>query len=648
MRLRNCQRPVNHLRVISLKIIVLTLCLLCQLASFSQDILKSKTLAIVDTSKTKLEQAHEIYNWITHHISYDVDAYLKGDYSYKSPITILTKKKGICEDYSVLFNEMCYNAGIESYTVVGYVLSPDLFKGDGFYRANHSWNVVHIDSMWYLTDLTWGSGYLKHVPTAFDQIKYRFLKTPIVNRKWAFVKSPEEKYFNPIESTFERTHLPLDPKWQLRSRPFIIQGFEDNRLTESGYQINIQALLKNERGLSHSQQALQEGINGKAFNKKNDFDIGFGYLQTATEFSDQATSIDSLTIRLFDKSLTNYKTAKLYLTKYQLIIDSVVKRRIKAIKNEGVLGNKVVATIKRLIRSQESSYADNQNLLTKQHNELSRRIGKYESFRKLVSQYNSLITRSQRSKNFDSITYCYNLTNYCKSTTLSAKLSTEVDSLIEVCTACFIKDSILANKCLESKQYLTVFALNFSNQLVTEDNRLIFSVWDTIKFQFRNQIENFRIKRQNSAMIRANVNKINGIVGLMTEEFVKQVDFIGRMTKLSGDSALSVEFSDISCNSMIEAYIKARDVSISYQQFIERLMSYNSADYQLSLSLSGPPVENLRVFVKYDNELYASQKKFYENEKAMLKDVIRQCNAGTNRIEKRLMTYQARRSKVRK
>jgi Uncharacterized protein involved in cytokinesis, contains TGc (transglutaminase/protease-like) domain len=624
-----------------LKINVFIVFLLFQTTAFSQDKLKVKTLTIVDTSKTKLEQAQEIYDWITRHISYDVEAYLHGDYSYKSPESIFARKKGICKDYSALFDEMCHDVGVESYTIIGYAPGPDFFKGDGFYRANHSWNVVQVDSIWYLADLTWGSGYLKHVPLAFDLLKHRFLKTPIVNRNWVFVKSPDEKYFNPIDPTFEKTHLPLDPKWQLRTCPFTIQGFERGCLEEADYQLNLKEALRNTKGLSRTQQDLLEGINGKEFNPKNNFDIGLGYLQIATGFNDQSTSIDSLTIGLFNKNLVNCMAARRLIVKYQSDIDSIFKKRIVFLKKEGVKGNRILTTIQHMIKSLESSYIKDQNSLTKRYNELSRRAEKYESYRKFVSQHNYLNTGGERIKDFDSTSYCLNLTNYCKSTVLSSMLSLEIDSLVNVTMGCFVQDSLLAQNCLKSKNGLVAYALNFNNELVTEDYQLIFSKWDSITIHFRNLMENFRKKRQNLMLIRASINRINEVENLMTEEFVKQIGFIKKITKFSVDSSLTVKFMGVSCSFIEETYRMAGIISRSYQQFIEGLMNFNSADYQVSLSLKGLPIENLHLFVKYDNELYISQKRFYENEKKMLKDVLSQCNSRRNRIDKRIKAYTA-------
>lgn len=64
--------------------------------------------------------------------------------------------------------------------------------GTGFFKENHAWIEAKIDGHWLIMDPTWGSGYIEN-----DQ----------------FVPKYTEKYFNPDEAEFNKTHIREKPEY---------------------------------------------------------------------------------------------------------------------------------------------------------------------------------------------------------------------------------------------------------------------------------------------------------------------------------------------------------------------------------------------------------------------------------------------------
>lgn len=625
-----------------LKSLILFILLLVQQVAYTQNEVKLRTLAIIDTSRTKFEQAGEIYNWITNNIKYDVNAFLKGDYSYKSTSAILHDRKGICKDYSELFNEMCHYAGIESYTVAGYAKGPDFFTKDGFFRANHGWNAFYIDSTWYLADLTWGSGYLKRVPTLFDKVKHSLFNEPVINKRWVYVKAPDNGYFNPSSTSFLLTHMPLDPKWQLKNYPYILSGFEKGMPIESSDYLNLKDALQSSRGSSFSHQLYVEGVNGKKFNPKNNFDIGFGLLQLAGEFDYQNAVIDTESVSLFTDNLDLYKKAQNYISKHQVVTDSVYKRRIAMLKKAGNDGRKVSANLIRINKNGDELYAKNQKVLQKRLDDLSKRIEKYEYRMNIENQKNNKSYIKENGRSNNSAMFVLNLSSLCKSVSLSSRLRTEIDSLAQISSTSIPADSLLSIECIDLKRYLISQTLDLGKPLSNEDNQLLFSSWDTVQFYFHNVMTTFRLKSRNLVIARACITKINTNLMLMAYELNKQLVLIDKMTVHPNDYTLTVGLADSLHALFKEACLKVVDILKCYQRMNEGLMDFNATDYKLNKELGGLPLLNISIFAKYADELFLEQKNFYLNEITLIKGIHHQCNIGKIRIEKRLSAYYTR------
>jgi len=180
--------------------------------------------AITDTFNTDSEKVRAIFYWITQNIAYDYAGFLSGknmtyygndvgNYYYKRICHTIAIKKGICEDYALLFQFMCKTIKINCEKITGYVLTskpPALFKyslSDN--TTNHAWNAVMINKKWYLIDVTWASGYV-------NQSKKRFVRKL---NEFYYLTPPKDLIIN---------HYPLEPKWQLLNAPYNMKSFIAN------------------------------------------------------------------------------------------------------------------------------------------------------------------------------------------------------------------------------------------------------------------------------------------------------------------------------------------------------------------------------------------------------------------------------------
>jgi len=141
-----------------------------QLINYSkndQAILKSTEL--VSSAKTAEEKVSAIYSYITATIKYDNDkaqdvatGAISGTYVPSIDDT-LSKKKGICFDYSSLMAAMLRSQGVPTRLVMGYVAPDNLY---------HAWNEVYLEGKgwveiaklnfpgksWERMDSTFGAG----------------------------------------------------------------------------------------------------------------------------------------------------------------------------------------------------------------------------------------------------------------------------------------------------------------------------------------------------------------------------------------------------------------------------------------------------------------------------------------------------------
>ena len=136
---------------------------------------------------TERKKLLAIYTWVASNIKYDTDSanVINLGLDHEAKITAaLRRRRGVCENYAAIFNDICLRSGVTSFIVDGYTKQNGIID-----KTGHSWCAVFTDNSWLLCDPTWDEG------------------------------TGNTKYFLVAPSVMIETHMPFDPLWQLLNYP---------------------------------------------------------------------------------------------------------------------------------------------------------------------------------------------------------------------------------------------------------------------------------------------------------------------------------------------------------------------------------------------------------------------------------------------
>lgn len=166
------------------------------------------------------EKVRAVYSWIVNNIVYEPTEYGKFKFKYTSQeefeikqktyrgrlaFRVLSKRKAVCEGYSVLFHVLCNELGIKAIYVSGSSKTRINDIGKRF-SSDHSWNIVEIGENRYLIDATWGAGtYNTH-----------------------FVKNVNYSYFFTDPENFIYNHYPDNYEYALLDEVITKEEFLEN------------------------------------------------------------------------------------------------------------------------------------------------------------------------------------------------------------------------------------------------------------------------------------------------------------------------------------------------------------------------------------------------------------------------------------
>ena len=169
---------------------------------------------------TDLEKLRSIFRWITENISYrtknvvgsrrsikymiEEEDTLSQSLNERIAVEVLKKREAVCDGYARLFKILCDYAGLRSEIITGYARS-NIDRVGSYFKSNHRWNAVFLDSSWHLLDVTWASGYISYG----DQ----------------FIKAYDNYYFMTPPEQFIRDHYPEDSRWTLLTNPPTLKEF---------------------------------------------------------------------------------------------------------------------------------------------------------------------------------------------------------------------------------------------------------------------------------------------------------------------------------------------------------------------------------------------------------------------------------------
>ena len=225
-----------------------------------------------------------IYDWITNNIKYDADSihYVILDEDADQRVSVaLRRKRGVCENFAAIFNDLCNKCGIPSFAIEGYT------KQMGYIdRTPHVWCGAFADGEWNLYDPTWDAGYI---------------------RNGSFVEHRQNNYFKISPAVFIGTHLPFDPMFQFLNYPVTYKEFASGSTGEHheknyfDYKDSI-ASFKKMRPMEQYLSSINRIKNSKWPASKIDTKLKRLQLEIEVRYQDND-------IALYDSSVTDYNHA---------------------------------------------------------------------------------------------------------------------------------------------------------------------------------------------------------------------------------------------------------------------------------------------------------------------------------------------------
>jgi hypothetical protein len=203
---------------------------------------------ITSNFSSERDKSRAIFIWLATNIQYDVDNMFAINFYEKKEDKIakpLKSRKGICENYAALFEDICTKSGVRSFVIEGYTKQ----KGFADYIP-HAWCAALIDSSWYLFDPTWGSGYVNG---------------------GKFYKKINNDYFKVKPSTFIKSHMPFDYLWQFLNYPVTNQEFYEGKTEPNNTKpfFNYQDSIQDYENLNHINQLKSSALRIEKNGVKN-------------------------------------------------------------------------------------------------------------------------------------------------------------------------------------------------------------------------------------------------------------------------------------------------------------------------------------------------------------------------------------------
>ena len=201
-----------------------------QIISENESINIDKAISLITKRfNSPIQKARAIFFWIASTIEYDY-------YSFSNDLVIpiadmrldairtFTEKKGVCQNYSNLYNYMCTRAGVECKTITGWGKNfPFCITGGAGENINHAWNCVNTNKGWILLDVTWAK-----IDTSKHKVdNYWFNTTP---GEFIYNHFPEDSLFQFLRSKITKLQFENYPIVS----PFLFKSKIDFEVPEIG------------------------------------------------------------------------------------------------------------------------------------------------------------------------------------------------------------------------------------------------------------------------------------------------------------------------------------------------------------------------------------------------------------------------------
>lgn len=173
-------------------------------------------------------KAYAIFRWLSFNVAYDVDGFFgRAEKKSNDAASVLRHKTSVCAGYASLFEALGKVAGLQVHSIEGYAKGYGFEPGQRIKDQNHAWNGVQVNGEWFISEPTWGAGYL--------------------GADLMFHRSPDVAMFLMDPEYAICSHYPADEQWQLLDKPISKEEFE-RLVVPSGriHQMGIEVLSHKE------------------------------------------------------------------------------------------------------------------------------------------------------------------------------------------------------------------------------------------------------------------------------------------------------------------------------------------------------------------------------------------------------------------
>lgn len=230
--------------------------------NYSVNSIKELNDKINESFTLESDKCRAIFYWVTTNINFSADlmfTYQTSGSRSKTCKDAFDNRKAVCIGYACLFDSLCKLSNIRSYIVEGSTRQKFLAGVVG-----HAYNVVYIDGKWNFIDATWGGGYL-------------------INNQ--FVRKLDDSYYLTDAETIIQTHYPLDPIWQLSSRPLNLYQFYSNSGSTAPVSWNFEDSIDVYTKLSEIEKIQTTMRRLKEFGTESEVTINYyNYLNSKQEY----------------------------------------------------------------------------------------------------------------------------------------------------------------------------------------------------------------------------------------------------------------------------------------------------------------------------------------------------------------------------
>ena len=184
---------------------------------------------------TDEEKVWLFYGYLGTYFKYDKERLGDMKAPFYHPELTTKKSKGVCRDFSRVFEYLCIKSHIPCFSIMGktktgifYIIKKKLHRYDT--NVTHQWNVVRVNGIWMLMDPTWTHIESKTKITVSDPKS----KTP----KTFTLISVTRKYYNPAPELMAKTHAPIHPAFSLLSKVPTFKTIRKSQNKQRIYQDN--------------------------------------------------------------------------------------------------------------------------------------------------------------------------------------------------------------------------------------------------------------------------------------------------------------------------------------------------------------------------------------------------------------------------